>query len=92
MRCDLVVHYIHTWQAGTTLHSICFLSITQLADVEAQRFDVIDTFSHHQILLHQVAAIRARLGQRGHTVKIHKIAGNYFKKRKQLGCENHEWP
>lgn len=69
MSCDLLVNYIHTWQAGTTLHSVRFLSITQLADVEAQRFDVIDALSHHQILLHQVAAIRAGLGNRGHSMK-----------------------
>lgn len=55
---------VHTWQAGTTLHSVCFLSITQPADVEAQRFDIINTLRHHQVLMHEVAAVRARLGQK----------------------------
>lgn len=59
----LAVHHIHTRQAGAALHSVRFLSITQPADVEAQRFDIINTLGHHQILMHQVAVVRARLGK-----------------------------
>lgn len=65
----LAVHYIHTWQVCTALHSVCLLSITQTADVEAQGFDIVNTLSHHQILVHQVAAVRARLGQKEWIVK-----------------------
>lgn len=60
----LAIQYIQTWQAGAALHSVCFLSITQPADVEAQRLDVINTLRHHQVLVHQVAAVGARLGQK----------------------------
>lgn len=54
-----------TWQAGAALHSVGVLPIAQAADVEAQRLDVIDTTCHHQVLVHQVATVRARLGQEG---------------------------
>lgn len=62
---------IHTWQAGAALHSVRFLSITQPADVEAKWLDIIDTLRHHQVLMHQVAAVRARLE--------HKYNLNHFK-------------
>ena len=65
----LAVQWIHTWQAGAALHSVRFLSITQPADVEAQRLDIIDTLRHHQVLMHQVAAVRTRLGQEEGIVK-----------------------
>lgn len=57
----LYVVLIPTWQAGTPLHPVGFLSITQPADVETQRLDVVDAFSHHQVLVHEVTAVRARL-------------------------------
>lgn len=60
----VAVQLIQTWQAGAALHSVCLLSITQPADVEAQRLDIIDALRHHQVLVHQVAAVRARLGQK----------------------------
>lgn len=63
---------MHTWQAGAALHSVCFLSITQPADIEAKRLDIIDTLRHHQVLMHQVAAVRARLEQKEGTCRNHK--------------------
>lgn len=65
----LAVQYIQTWQAGAALHPVRFLSITKPADVEAQRLDVIDTLRHHQVLVHQVAAVGAGLGQKEGIVK-----------------------
>lgn len=58
-----------TWQAGAALHSVCVLPVTQPADVEAQRLDIIDTLCHHQVLVHQIAAVRARLGQKDRITK-----------------------
>lgn len=53
----LAVQHIQTWQAGAALHSVRFFAITQPADVEAQRFDIVNTLRHHQVLVHQVAAV-----------------------------------
>lgn len=55
------VRWIHTWQAGTRLHPVRFLSITEAANVETQRPDVIDALSHNQVLVHEIAAVGARL-------------------------------
>lgn len=66
-RCQLInlaVRRIHTWQVGAALHSVCFLSITKAADVETQGLDIIDALCDHQVLMHQVAAVRARLEQK----------------------------
>lgn len=60
----LAVQSIQTWQAGTALHSVRVLPLTQPADVEAQRLNVIDALRHHQVLVHQVASVRAGLGQK----------------------------
>lgn len=56
--------HIYTWQAGTALHSVRFFSITKTADIKAQGFDIINALRHHQVLVHQVAAVRVRLEQR----------------------------
>lgn len=55
------VKRVHTLQAGAALHSVRFLPVTQPADVEAERLNVIDPLCHHQVLVHQVAAVRAGL-------------------------------
>lgn len=52
-----------TWQTGPALHPVCFLSVAQPADVVTQRFDVVDTLRHHQVLMDQVAAVGSRLGE-----------------------------
>lgn len=52
---------VGTLQAGAALHSVCFLSIAQPTDVEAKGLNVIDPLCHHQVLMHQIAAVRARL-------------------------------
>lgn len=69
MKSVWALQYSQTWQAWASLHSVSFLPITKPADVEAERFDVINTLRHHQVLVHQVAAVRARLGQKDGTMK-----------------------
>lgn len=56
---------VGTLQTGAALHSVCFLSIAQPADVEAKGLNVINPLCHHQVLMHQIAAVRARLQQKG---------------------------
>lgn len=56
---------VGTLQAGAALHSVCFFSIAQPTDVEAEGLNVIDPLCHHQVLMHQIAAVRARLKQKG---------------------------
>lgn len=58
---DSGVQWIHTWQAGSRLHPVRFLSITEPTNVETQRPEIIDALSHNQVLVHQVAAVGARL-------------------------------
>lgn len=55
------VKRVHTLQAGAALHSVRFLPVTQPADVEAERLNVINPLCHHQVLVHQEAAVRAGL-------------------------------
>lgn len=56
---------VGTLQAGAALHSVRFFSIAQPADVEAEGLNVIDPLCHHQVLVHQIAAVRAGLKQKG---------------------------
>lgn len=58
---DSGVQGSHTWQAGSRLHPVRFLSIAEPTNVETQRPDVVDALSHNQVLMHQVAAVGARL-------------------------------
>lgn len=76
---------IRTWQAGAALHSVSFFSIAEPADVEAQGLDIVDALRHHQVLVHQVAAVRVRLEQRtktraggGHNVFLKKRKASHL--------------
>ena len=59
--CLFFLDAVYTWEVAAALHAVRLLAVAEAADVDAQGLEVLDALGDHQVLLDQVAAVRARL-------------------------------